>query len=160
MSLNGSGSPGATSYSWAQQSGPAPAANILTPNAAKTDVHFNTHGNYVFELTVTGNGGPATEIYDVAVAAPPATDNLAITLCEYRTGRQQFRIVGTVGVRPNEIIVKRGGNALGSAAADPLGDFAVRASLGDVGGAPPLPGETLEIASKRSTINFPISIRN
>lgn len=158
ITLDGTGSPGATGYSWTQQSGPA--ATIVSPSAAITEVQLTAGGTYVFQLTVTGAGGPASATQSVTVAAPPATDNLTIDLCEYRTRRQQFRIVGNVGVVPNSVTVTRGGSVIGTATVDAAGDFAVRASLAETGGAPPLPGATLTIASARSTITFPISIRN
>lgn len=156
--LDGTGSPGATGYGWTQSSGPA--ATIASPSADVTDVQLSAAGTYVFTLTVTGSGGPATANVSITVVAPPATDSLRIDLCEYRTRRQQFRIVGNVAVVPNSVTVSRGGSELGTATVDATGDFAIRVSLAETAGAPPLPGETLVITSKRSTTTFPISIRN
>lgn len=156
--LDGTGSAGATGYAWSQVSGPA--ATIATPAAVSTEVHLTTAGSYVFQLTVTGSGGPASMTVSIAVQAPPATDSLQISVCEYRTRRQQFRIVGNVAVIPNRVNASRGGIPLGAATVDAAGDFAIRVSLAETGGAPPLPGETLQISSKRSTTTFPISIRN
>lgn len=156
--LDGSGSPGATGYAWSQQSGPA--ATIIDPANAKTEVQLTTDGTYTFALTVTGSGGPVTATVSITVQVPPATDDIRVDICEYRTRRQQFRIVGNVAVRPNEATVSRGGTVLGTATVDAVGDFAVRAALSDSGGAAPLPGETLEITSRRSTRIQGISIRN
>lgn len=158
VTLDGSASPGATSYGWSKQSGPA--AVIATPSGRTTTVALSGPGTYVFALKVAGTGGPRTATASITVLPPPASDALSVTLCEYRTGRQQFRIVGAVGVMPNRVTVMRGGTLLGAAAVDATGAFAVRTSLAGTGGAPPLPGETLVIASARSTLVFPISIRN
>lgn len=69
--LQGSGTPSVghtiSTYQWIRQSGPV-TANILTPNAASTNVSGLVPGVYVFQLTVTDNvGATANSVCTVTV---------------------------------------------------------------------------------------------
>lgn len=59
----------AVSFLWTKVSGPA--ASIVSPNSANTDVAGLVEGNYVFRLTVTDDKG-ATKTDDVAGVVKPA----------------------------------------------------------------------------------------
>jgi hypothetical protein len=77
ITLDGSGSydpDGTITYSWAQYSGPG-GVTITNSNAVKPGVSgLQAGGVYVFQLTVTDNGGAsATDNVLITVAAPPPT---------------------------------------------------------------------------------------
>jgi P2-related tail formation protein len=75
------------SYAWTKKSGPT-GGNIVSPNAATTQVTGLVQGTYTFELTVTdNNGATATASVNVTVLGAPnqlpvanAGNNISITL--------------------------------------------------------------------------------
>lgn len=157
--LDGSGSPGATGYNWAQLAGPGVA--IDQPTAAVTHFVPTAAGSYQFRLDVTGSGGPASaDTSAIAVTAAPTSDNVVVTRCEYRTGRRQFRVEGTVDNLPNTIQVRFGGTELGQATPDATGAWAVRRTLLDnEAGTLPTPGASVHVASRRTAGEHTLRIR-
>ena len=94
VTLDGSGSKNAKSYSWKQVSG-----QLVTLNGANTEkptFNFPKHPDpVVFELTTTGNDGK-TAVDRVEITTVP--DNLSVTTAEYRTENRNWRIDGTSDV--------------------------------------------------------------
>ena len=157
--LDGSGSPGATAYNWAQVAGPG--VTISQPTAAIASVVPTVAGSYQFRLDVTGAGGPASATTPpIAITAAPTSDALVLTRCEYRTGTRQFRVEGTVNNLPNAVKVTFAGLDLGHATPDVTGAWAVRKTLleSEVGTLP-TPGATVHVKSRRSAGDHALRIR-
>jgi hypothetical protein len=157
--LDGSGSRAATAFAWAKTLG-GTGTLTQTTNAIAEFV-ADAAGNFTFELTVQGPGGPDTATVNVVVAPPPPPDTLSFDLCEYRTGRRQFRVSGFVDNQPNKIIVSISGFELGRATPDITGAWSVRRTLLDTEQAHvPAVGDQIDIQSKTGAVNAPIHIRN
>ncbi len=80
VTLNGSGSTGATTYSWTNVSGPN-IPPITTPTAVSTTVNGLIAGNYIFQLSI--NSGASTNQTNVTVlpaAAPVANAGASQTI--------------------------------------------------------------------------------
>lgn len=69
VTLNGSGSQGATTYSWTNVSGPN-TPSITTPTTVSTTVTGLIQGTYVFQLSI--NSGASTSQVQVTVLPAPA----------------------------------------------------------------------------------------
>jgi hypothetical protein len=157
--LDGSGSRLATAFQWTQTAGGA--GNLTQGTSAIAGFTANAAGNFQFQLTVQGPGGPDSALVDVVVAAAPPPDVLTVDLCEYRTGRGQFRVGGQVSNSPNEIIVSFNGFELGRGAPDITGAWSVRRTLlGSEQANVPGVGAQLDIVSKTGTTAAAVRIRN
>jgi hypothetical protein len=157
--LDGSGSRLATAFQWTQNAGGA--GNLTQVASAIAKFTADAPGNFQFELTVQGPGGPSDALVDVVVSPAPPPDVLTFDLCEYRTGRGQFRVGGQVSNAPNEIIVSFNGFELGRAAPDITGAWSVRrALLGSEQAHVPTVGSQLDIVSKTAAIIAAVQIRN
>ena len=160
VTLDGTGSPGATSFAWSQTSGP----NVALSGAATATARFTpaSAGTYGFQLTVQGAGGPAIATVSVSVAAAPGPDTLVVERAEYRTARREYRLSGTVNNVPNEVIVKTSsGVEIGRGTPDVTGDWSVRRVLLEAEVANvPTTGSTLSVNSKSATVVAPVTIRN
>jgi hypothetical protein len=157
--LDGSGSSLATAFQWTKTAGGA--GNLTQAASAIAKFTADAPGNFQFDLTVQGPGGPDNALVDVVVSPTPPPDVLTFDLCEYRTGRGQFRVGGQVSNVPNEIIVSFNGFELGRAAPDITGAWSVRrALLGSEQAHVPTVGSQLDIVSKTGAITAAVQIRN
>jgi hypothetical protein len=166
VTLDGSGSLGATSFTWSQTAGPFVTLNGV--NAAKVTFTPTAAGDYTLNLTVQGSDGNSnnTDI-PVTVQPKPEPDVLEITRQDYRTATRQFRIDGTVNADrvpklPNVVAVEFLDGKKEQAIPDINGDWSVRRVLlaSEVGLAP-RPGiqDTVEVSSKRSNGSVQVTLR-
>jgi hypothetical protein len=93
VTLTGSATGDATSFSWQQISGPP--VQILNSNTANaTFTAPKQLASLSVELTVSGPGGSSSDVTQVTTLS----DNLTITQAEYRIGDSEWRISGTTDV--------------------------------------------------------------
>jgi hypothetical protein len=160
VTLDASGSQGATSYAWTQIGG----TNVALTGAATVKPTFTmplTTDPLVFQVTATGPGGS-----DVAsVQVSPLPDALTVDLAEYRTSKGEWRISGTSGVTAANNITVWLGPTPGAGAkvnttavtVDALGVWSVRFA------GPPNPGQvrTISVTSSRggSLAAVPLNVR-
>ena len=159
ISLDGSGSSGATAFAWTQTGGPA----VALSGAASAIASFvpAAAGAMTFTLTVQGSGGPKTASVNVTISAAAPADQLTVTQSQYRTNSRQYRFGGTVNNLPNTIIVTFGGTELGRATPDAIGAWSVRRTLLPAeGGLVPTGGNAVSISSSSAVVNSVITIRN
>jgi hypothetical protein len=158
VTLDGSGSTGATSFLWKQTGGVA--ATLSSTTAVKpTFTMPNTADPVIFQLTVTGPGGS-----DVAtVQISPIPDVLDTTRVEFRQGNREWRVEGTATVvTGNTVKVHLGsdltGPVLGQASVDALGVWSVRLS----NGPQPTVDRTISLESTRGGVKLaiPVVVRN
>ncbi len=157
--LDGSGSRLATAFAWTQTGG---GAGVLAQStSAIAEFTAAAPGNFQFDLTVQGPGGPDSATINVVVAATPPPDTLSFDLCEYRTGRRQYRVSGLVDNLPNEVIVSIAGFELGRGTPDITGAWSVRRTLTAAEQAQvPGVGTQIDIASNTGAVTASVQIRN
>ena len=157
VTLDGSASTGASSFSWSQIGGAA--VTLSSTTAVKPTFKMpNTTDPLIFQLTVTGPGGS-----DVAsVQINPKADVITTTRVEYRTGTGEWRVEGTVQVVTGNTVTVHIGNTLagtklGIASPDALGAWSVR-----LVGPPPDGTRTVSIESTKGGVllGVPINVRN
>jgi len=153
--LDGSGSVAATGFTWQETS--ATGVTLDDPTSATPTFTAPAAGTVLtFDLTVTGPGGPQTDSVTITVVAavPPVVDRITPGRVEFRTGRGQWRIEGTVSAPLPDRVTARLGDAtgpeIGTAAADVTQAFDLRRDLGpaDVG-LRPVPGSVVTLTSTR-----------
>ena len=158
VTLDGSGSTGATSYLWKQTGGVT--ANLSSTTAIKpTFTMPNTPDPVIFQLTVTGPGGS-----DVAtVQISPVADVLDTSQVEFRQSKAEWRIVGTATVVTGNTVKVHLGNdltgpVLGQASVDALGAWSLRLA----NGPQPPASRTISLESTRGGVKLaiPIVVRN
>ncbi len=166
VTLDGSASIGATTFSWVQI---APASPLVTLSGAVTagpTFTFPTTlaGSLTFELTVT-DGGTASDTATVTISALEP-DPLAVTRAEYRNRNNQWRLDGTATiVGPGNditILLNKGGTqeTLGTGVAvDAAGVWTLR--FNPAAAQRPVAGDTITIYSSSGGLlaNQPITIR-
>lgn len=161
-SLDGTGSRGGvTSWSWSQTTGTTVTLNDdTTPQPSFTAPAPETLS---FELTVQGPSGQDSDTVDLVVVPVPPPDQITVEQAQFRTGRQQYRVSGTlVGTPPSTVVVSFAGTDLGQSAVDATGAWDVRRTLTAAEtNLRPTAGSQVEV---RSTTGVPvlaaISIRN
>jgi len=159
VTLDGSGSSGATTFRWTQTAGPAVV--LADTTAAKTSFTPDVVGTYAFTFTVEGAGGPQTVAVSVNINSEPGPDVLDVSRAEYRTGTRAFRLSGTVTPVPNEVIATIGRVDIGRAAPDITGAWSIRRVLKEAEIAQaPEPGATVKVVSKRAQHSALVRIRN
>jgi K319-like protein len=154
VTLDGSGSTGATSYLWKQTGGVT--ASLSSTTAIKpTFTMPNTPDPLIFQLTVTGPGGS-----DVAtVQISPVADVLDTSQVEFRQSKAEWRIQGTATVTTgNTVKVHLGddltGPVLGQASVDALGAWSLRLA----NGPQPTASRTISLESARGGVKLAIPI--
>ena len=158
VTLDGSGSTGATSYLWKQTGGVT--ANLSSTTAIKpTFTMPNTPDPVIFQLTVTGPGG--TDVATVQIS--PVADVLDTSQVEFRQSKAEWRVVGTATVvAGNTVKVHLGddltGPVLGQASVDALGAWSLRLA----NGPQPPASRTISLESTRGGVKLaiPIVVRN
>jgi hypothetical protein len=160
LTLDGSGTLGATSFAWSQASGSP--LSLVGANSAKVTFTPPTAGSYSFTLTVRGNDGSSDTTTMAVITKPaPGPDQLAIIRREFRTGTRQFRVEGNVDQMPNEIVVTFRDKELGRAMPDIAGDWSLRrVLLASETNLIPALGNEIQISSKRGSVKLPLEIRN
>ena len=157
VTLDGSGSTGASSFLWKQTGGVT--ANLSSTTAVKpTFTMPNTADPVIFQLTVTGPGG--TDVATVQIS--PIADVLATSQVEFRQSKAEWRIQGTATVVTGNVVKVHLGNdltgtLLGQASVDALGGWSLRL----VGPQPPA-SRTISLESTRGGVLLavPIVVRN
>jgi hypothetical protein len=166
VTLDGSGSLGATSFTWIQTAG----ATVTLTGANTAQITFTPSAveNYIFSMTVQdGNGNSANAVQTLVVQPKPAPDVLNITRQDYRTASRQFRIDGTVNQGrvpklPNVVVVKFFDGKEEEAIPDIDGVWSVRRTLleSETNLVPVLDvTNTAEVRSQRSTGSVKITLR-
>jgi hypothetical protein len=158
VTLDGSGSTGATSYLWKQTGGVT--ANLSSTTAIKpTFTMPNTSDPVIFQLTVTGPGG--TDVSTVQIS--PVADQLDTSQVEFRQSKAEWRIVGTATVVTGNTVKVHLGNdltgpVLGQASVDALGAWSLRLA----NGPQPPASRTISLESTRGGVKLaiPIVVRN
>jgi hypothetical protein len=127
VTLDGSVSLGATSFTWTQTAG----TNVTLTGASTDKVTFTppAAGNYAFNLKVDSGGSSANIDISVNVQPKREIDKFTDVRAQYRTETRQFRISGTVSQVPNVVVVNFNGKEIGSSAADITGAWSVRGVL-------------------------------
>lgn len=122
VTLDGSASTDAATFSWAQIGG-APTVTLNGANTANPTFTFpNADTTLTFELTVTGpGGGPSTD----QVSITSVDDVLTVTRARFRVSSTEWRVEGTATVTGTNVITIYTGSVipgpvLGTAAVDPL----------------------------------------
>ena len=165
--LDGSGSVAATGFTWQETS--ATGVTLDDPTSATPTFTAPAAGSVLsFELTVTGPGGPQTDSVTITVvaAAPPVIDQITPGRVEFRTGRAQWRIEGTVSAPLPDRVTARLGDAsgpeIGTAAADATQAFDLRRDLGPAeAGLRPVAGSVVTLTSTRGgTRVVAVTVRN
>ncbi len=97
VTLNGTASLGATTFSWVQTAPASPVVVLAGANTAQPTFTFpaTLAGPLTFQLTVTGPGGTSS---DTVTISPLNADLLTITRAEYRRGINQWRLDGTATI--------------------------------------------------------------
>ena len=119
VTLNASGTTGATTLAWTQTSGPA--VGLSDPAASKpTFVFPSAFTTLTFQVLATNLGG--SSISTVTISAIP--DQLTVITAQYRTGTQQWTVNGTAAIKAGDnIVTVRSGSAnglvVGTAGVDP-----------------------------------------
>lgn len=159
VTLTGSATGDATSFSWQQISGP-PVQIINGNTAAATFTAPNEFASLSFELTVSGPGGSSTDVTHVTTLS----GNLTITRAEYRIGDSEWRISGTSDVAGPGVTItifngnNLGGTILAEVEVDALGEWLYRVEQSDV-----QPDGTRSISVQSSSggtlINIPVTLR-
>jgi hypothetical protein len=148
VTLDGSGSTGASSFKWVQTGGVA--ATLSSTTVAKpTFTMPNTADPLIFQLTVTGPGG--TDVASVQIN--PIPDVLTTSQIEFRTSKAEWRIQGTASVVTGNVITIWLGNTLtgtklGTASVDALGAWSLRLA----NGPQPPASRTISIESSRGGV--------
>jgi hypothetical protein len=158
VTLDGSGSTGATSYLWRQTGGVT--ANLSSTTAIKpTFTMPNTPDPVIFQLTVTGPGG--TDVATVQVS--PIADVLSTSRVEFRTSKGEWRVEGAATVVTANVVKIHLGNTLtgpllGQASVDALGQWSLRLS----NGPQPPASRTISLESTRGgvALGIPVVVRN
>lgn len=125
VTLDASGTTGATTLAWTQTSGPQ--VTLSDPAAARPTFTFPAAFTTVtFELLATNLGG--SSVATVVVSAVP--DRLSVTLAEFRTGTSRWSITGTASIiAADNVVTARAGSAtgpvIGTAAVDATGAWAI-----------------------------------
>ncbi|HYN92660.1 MAG TPA: hypothetical protein VES42_02280 [Pilimelia sp.] len=171
VALDASSTVGAETYAWTQVSGPA--ATLSNRAAAKPTFTYPVHAlpaapgpnagfvynnaQLVFDVTVTGPGGVATD----RVVVRPQAETISQVTGRYRN-RGEWRITGTSSLLAGQRVTVVLGSALtgrviGTTTVDAAGAFALRATT-------PAPGTTRTISIVTSTggrvLGAPITVTN
>jgi K319L-like, PKD domain len=158
VTLDGSGSTGASSFLWKQTGGVT--ANLSSTTAVKpTFTMPNTADPVIFQLTVTGPGG--TDVATVQIS--PIADVLDTSRVEFRQDKSEWRVEGTATVTTGNIVKVHLGNdltgtVLGQASVDALGGWSLRLASGP---QPPA-SRTISLESTRGGVKLaiPVVVRN
>jgi K319-like protein len=123
VNLDGTGSTGASSYSWAQTGG-SPTVTLTGANTATPSFTYpsGTTATLTFTLTASGPGGTSTDTMTVS----GASDRLSLTSAKYTIGKAQYDIRGTASqTANNRITIHKGatlaGPVIGTTTVDNLG---------------------------------------
>ncbi len=161
VTLDGSGSTGATSFTWKQTGGVA--ASLSSTTAVKpTFTMPNTPDPLIFQLTVTGPGG--TDVATVQIS--PVADVLDTSQVEFRQSKSEWRVAGTATVVTGNTVKIHLGNDLtgpllngpSGSPVDALGPWSFR-----IGSGPQPPASlTISLESARGGVKLaiPIVVRN
>lgn len=151
VTLDGSGSSGAATYSWTQIVGPGdPRVTLTGANSARPAFTFPRYkypassGALTFKLTV---GSPDGSSSDAQVTVTPRADTVAVTSARYTASKREWRVDGTSSMPAGQTVtVHLGGlegTILGTAVADATGAFSIRGSSTAIGRA----GQTVSVES-------------
>jgi hypothetical protein len=126
VTLDASGSTGATSYSWTQTGGPA--VTLTGANTANPTFRFPKQ-NVVLTFQVTAKGAAGSSTDEVQISTTP--DKLATSRVQYVQSKRDWRIDGTSSLGgPGVTITVHNGTTLGGAVVgkanvDALGNWSV-----------------------------------
>jgi hypothetical protein len=156
VTLSGSASTGASTYSWTQVSRPVVAlsgAGTASPSFT-FPVLVGQSPTLVFRLTVTGPGG--TDMDDVQIAA--VTDTLAVSRARFTTRQGQWTLVGTATVLTGNTVTIHlgptlGGAVLGTATVDTAGNWTFR------GTGPSATTVSIESSRGGQLLEVPVDVR-
>jgi hypothetical protein len=155
ITLDASASTGAAGYAWVQTAGTT--ATLAGAASAKPTFTMPRTGTpLTFRVTVTGPGGTATDT--VVISATP--DPLTVASASYRSGKREWRISGTAGIKAgNSVTVwlgsAVGGTRIGTSVVDTTGAWSVRVSGSSAApGTPP----TVTIESTRGGVRTAVPV--
>lgn len=105
VQLDGTATTNATSYAWAQLSGP-PVTLSGASTARPSFTYPQSAENVVLQLTATGPGGSSSD----SVQISPLTDGVTITLAQYTRSSGEWRVRGTalIAGQGNQAYIYRG----------------------------------------------------
>jgi len=164
VTLDGSGSTGASTYQWAQIGG-TPSVTISNESSAVATFTMPvvTATPLVFQLTAGNGTATSTDTVNITQVA----DVITIARAELRTRNGQLRVDGSVSVSsvPNVVSIYvgdglpgRSGALIGTATVDPAtGTFSFRQGTGVT-----LPNRTVDLVSSRGGFldEAPVTVRN
>ncbi|MEV5050160.1 PKD domain-containing protein [Arthrobacter sp. LAR12-1-1.1] len=151
VTLDGSGSTGAATYSWTQVVGPGdPRATLAGDTSARPSFTFPLYkfpassGALTFKLTV---GSPDGSSSDAQVTVTPRADTVAVTSARYTASKREWRVDGTSSIPAGQAVTVHlgglDGTVLGTAVVDATGSFALRVTSTVVGRA----GQSVSVES-------------
>jgi hypothetical protein len=151
VTLDGSGSTGAATYSWTQILGPGdPKVTLTGVNSARPSFTFPLYkypassGALTFKLTV---GSPDGSSSNAQVTVTPRADTVAVTSARYTASKREWRVDGTSSILSGQAVTVHlgglDGTVLGTAVVDATGSFAIRVTSAVVGRA----GQSVSVES-------------
>ncbi|MFF2029247.1 PKD domain-containing protein [Arthrobacter sp. NPDC058192] len=163
VTLDGSGSTGAATYSWTQIVGPGdPKVTLTGASSARPSFTFPLYkypassGALTFRLAVGSPDGSSSE---AQVTVTPQADTVAITSARYTASKREWRVDGTSSASAGQAVTVHigglDGTVLGTALVDATGSFAVRVSSTVAGRA----GQTVSVESPLGGTATGIAIR-
>ncbi|GAB1642156.1 PKD domain-containing protein [Krasilnikovia sp. MM14-A1259] len=174
VTLDGSKSTAAETYSWAQVSGPA--VTLTGASSAKPSFTFPTQAlpaspgpnagfvynndPVVLELTIRNAAGISTD----QVVVTPQAETLSGLTVRYRTGNNEWRISGTSSLLQGQrVAVVLGstltGRVIGTGTVDAAGAFSIRVT-GPVPATNPAPTVSFVTTTGASQLGFAVSVTN
>ncbi|WP_211880370.1 PKD domain-containing protein [Pseudarthrobacter albicanus] len=151
VTLDGSGSSGAATYTWTQIVGPGdPRVTLTGASSARPAFTFPLYkypassGALTFKLTV---GGPDGSSSDAQVTVTPRADTVAVASARYTASKREWRVDGTSSMLAGQTVTVHlgglDGTILGTAVVDATGSFSIRGSSTAIGRA----GQTVSVES-------------
>jgi hypothetical protein len=159
VTLDGSASTGAGTYSWSQTGGP----NVTLSGGTTAKATFTvplykfpaSTDPFTFSLTVTNNAGSDTK----SVTVTPTVDTVDITAARYTPSKSQWRIDGSSSVLAGQTVTAHlgglAGPTIGSAVVDATGAYSIRNNPGFAG----VPNQTVSVESQLGGTRTGFTIR-
>jgi hypothetical protein len=165
VTLDGSKSTGAATFTWTQVVKPGdPAATLTGANTARPGFVFPfykypaTSGALTFNLHITSPDGTTS---DAQTKVTPSADAVTITAARYTVSKKEWRVDGTSAILAGQTITVHlgglSGPVIGTAIVDATGLFSSRGASTTVGAT----GQSVSVESQLggTGTNFPVKVQ-